>query len=90
MAPKHMFSVYDSKATAYCVPFASVNLSTALRDFAFAANDPSSEINRHPLDYSLFQIGLFDDETGVLTPQTPLNLGMAAQFINKTEVTQDA
>lgn len=90
MSVKQMFAVYDSKAATYCVPFSSVNLSTAIRDFASASNDPGTELNRNPLDYSLFHIGNFDEETGVLTSQVPCNLGMAAQFLNKTEVTQDA
>lgn len=85
---KQMFSVYDSKAKTYCTPFFSHNVSTALRDFAFAANDQTTDLHRFSLDYSLMHIGVFDEDTGLVSPFTPINLGSANQFKTE-EVTPD-
>lgn len=63
---KLMFACFDQKTKLFGLPFYSVRREQALRDFAYAANDPETEICRYSLDYSLFYIGTFDDETGEL------------------------
>lgn len=85
---KQVFSVYDSKAQTYCTPFFSVNTSTAMRDFAHAANDKGTDLYKFSLDYTLFHIGSFNEETAEITVQIPVNLGTANQFI-QNEVTTD-
>ncbi|AXH76890.1 MAG: nonstructural protein [Microviridae sp.] len=78
-----LFSVFDSKASTFCIPFVSQNDSTALRDFAHAASDRNLEIGKYPTDFSLFRIGSFDKTTGVVVPEaTPVSLGVAASLIN--------
>lgn len=78
---KFFYSVYDSKAKVFSNPFTSVNHLTATRDFNRAANDPSSDISKFPEDYTLYEIGSFDDVLGILVPhENPTNLGMAIQF----------
>lgn len=78
------FSVFDSKARVFCKPFFVPTMEVALRAFQGAANDPSHEMGRHAEDFTLFQIGEFDDENGVLTPSAQhMNCGLAAHFKNK-------
>jgi len=73
---KNIYTLYDEKAFTYCHPFYCVNDQVALRSLAIAATDPNSEISKAPLDYSLYCIGVFDDNLGVITPhQAPINLG---------------
>ncbi|NTU73867.1 hypothetical protein HGB07_06935 [Candidatus Roizmanbacteria bacterium] len=79
---KHIFSVYDNKSCAYATPFPSTNKNTALRDFANAVKDPSSQLHLNPSDFSLHQIGTFDDESALLVPTTPpLFMANASQFV---------
>lgn len=79
---KNLYSVYDSKAKTFCNPFVSQNDQTALRDFAYAANDVSTPIGQHPTDYSLFRLASFDDESGfVLTDSSASNLAIASTLI---------
>nr|QJB19143.1 MAG: nonstructural protein [Microvirus sp.] len=78
---KLIFTVFDSKALVYSTPFFSVNLGTALRDFAAACNDKNTELNKYSQDFSLHQIGEYDDDTGFITSYNAINLGLAAQFI---------
>lgn len=58
-----IYVIYDSKAKAYNKPFYQVNRDVALRTATDLANDPNVEISRYPEDYSLFCIGVYDDET---------------------------
>lgn len=76
-----MYAVYDSKAKAFCRPFFAAVEAVALRAFEGGANDPENEIGRHPNDFSLFQVGEFDDDTGVVRPlEQHINFGLASQF----------
>lgn len=67
----NLYSVRDTVAGAFCRPFAAPNNGLAIRDFDFAARDPESQISKTPQDYCLFLVGSFDEETGVITAQTP-------------------
>lgn len=79
------YAIYDSKAAVFSQPFFTQNNEVAIRSFSVTANDPQSNVSRFPADFSLHHIGEYDDETGVLTPQKPNNLGLAAQFQTSKE-----
>lgn len=77
-----IFSVYDSKALAYGVPFFMPSVGSAVRAFSDLANDPQSMVNRHPTDYVLYEVGEFDDTVGgVVSVQPFVNLGNGGNFI---------
>lgn len=59
----NMYTIYDSKAETYSKPFHMLNDSLALRSCTDLANDPNSELNRHPEDFTLFLIGEWDDNS---------------------------
>lgn len=59
-----MFSVYDKKVEAFSRPFVAPTYGAAERGFRDAANDPQSEVSKHPEDYSLMCVGWFDESTG--------------------------
>lgn len=75
-----LFSVYDSKAHIFNAPMFLRSKGEALRTFTDTANDPKSQIAKHPEDYSLHHIGSYDDNTGVVTPQNPENMGLASEY----------
>ncbi|AXH76264.1 MAG: nonstructural protein [Microviridae sp.] len=78
---KFMFSVYDSKARAYGNPFTSPRQEMAVRDFTAAVRDTSTQLNKFPEDFTLVEIGEFDDETcSFMLHKNPIPLGLAAQF----------
>lgn len=80
---KYICAVFDSKAKVYGNPFYSVNQATAIRAFSAASNDPDSELSRHPSDFTLFGLGWFDDETGVISMlEHQENHGLATQFVH--------
>lgn len=74
------YALYDSKARCFSQPFQAANTEVALRMFASTAADSQTNIHKFPTDFSLFHIGEFDDEIGVLIPLPHTNLGPASQF----------
>ncbi|SMN17374.1 Phage single stranded DNA synthesis  len=65
-----IFTIYDEKAGAYFPPFFLPTKNMAIREFDNLVNDPESQIHKHPQDYTLFYLGIFDDITAILTDLT--------------------
>lgn len=81
------FSVLDIKAGAFITPFFMQNQMMAVRLFKDCANDPAHMFCRHPDDYALYQVCEFDDASGAITPQEPLEyVGVAKQFKQQQEI----
>lgn len=77
-----IFTVYDSKAEAYLTPFFVPTTALAIRSFQSAANTADHDFNRYSADYTLFEIGSYDDHLGVVTPlDAHVNLGTALTYI---------
>lgn len=77
-----LFAVYDSAASRYLDPFVAPTAEVAIRGFKTAVNRPEHAFNSHPADYTLFQVGRFDPETGILVPANPHNLGNGVQLLD--------
>lgn len=75
------YSLYDTKAGIFNTPWFCISRGVAIRMVMDLVSDPQTTINRHPDDYTLFEIGTFDDSNGVLTSSAPVNLGVAASFV---------
>lgn len=76
-----MFSFFDTKAGFFHTPFFFHHPGQAIRAAMDLASDLSTSIGRHPADYALFQLGEFDDATGVATHHQPVNLGLVQGFL---------
>lgn len=74
------YSIQDSKAQQFNLPFFSDNHATAIRTFSQLASDQNSLPGKYPADFSLIFIGTFDSETGIFTTENHLNLGSLASF----------
>lgn len=77
------FSVFDAAAGIYNPPIFAATKGLALRGFIEAVNDSNSSLSKHLADYTLFQIGEYDDNTGELTSTTPLSCGNALEYVDK-------
>lgn len=81
-----IYSIYDNKAEAFMEPFFAVTAGLAIRRFADTANNPETTLFRHPNDFVLYEVGVFNDKAGtVLSHKNAKNLGLAAEYITKTE-----
>lgn len=58
------FAVYDSKAKFFGVPFFMQQTGLAVRAFTDLVNDANSIVHKYPGDFSLYEIGTFDDSVG--------------------------
>jgi len=68
-----VFSVRDSKAGCFNVPFFQKSHGEAERSFSMLLQDDKSMISKYPDDFDLYYVGDFDDQDGVFnaleTPQ---------------------
>lgn len=75
-----IYSIHDSKASFYDRPFFARTDGEAIRLFSDAINDEKTPISAHYADFTLFGLGEFDEQTGVITPVTPRSLGNGVDF----------
>lgn len=77
-----IFTIYDSKMEAYMQPFFMVSKGAAIRAFTDSVNNKETQFNKHPEDFTLFDVGEYDDSTGKFSNQiTPISLGLAIDYI---------
>lgn len=77
-----IFSVYDCKTEAYAQPFFMKTKGEAVRGFTDVSNDKSTNIAKYPEDFTLFEIGEYDDSNGMIKPHdTPVSVGKAIEFV---------
>jgi hypothetical protein len=65
MTNKIIFAVRDVKADAYLPPFFMNTKGQAIRALQDSASqDPNSAFARHPQDFDLYLLGMYDDVSG--------------------------
>lgn len=77
----NMYSIYDSAVNAYMRPFFCTADGQATRMLSDVARDPSHDIGKHPEDYALFRIGVFDEETGTVEGIDPRCVARAHELV---------
>lgn len=81
MATVKVFALYDLKGKFYAPPFVAPTVGMASRSFADIARSPESIVYKHPEDYILYQIGNYDDNSGVLEAVIPpVHIASAIEF----------
>lgn len=82
MSVLKVFSVFDSGVGAYMRPFYDVARGAALRSFCDIAQDTTSAIGKHPQDFTLFELGEYDDSNATFNlHKTPVSLGLAIEML---------
>ena len=89
-----MYSVFDSKAEQFTPPFSAGNDALAVRVFSGACSEPTHDFHRHAEDFTLFKVGEFDQEKGVIVPCSPESIVTAivvvSQIANQMDLGQVA
>ncbi len=62
-----MFSIFDVQAQAYLPPFWLGQTAMAIRIFSDCVNSDDHQFGKHPGDYTLFELGTFDDSVCVVS-----------------------
>ncbi len=77
----NMYSIFDQASGLYCRPFFSQSDGEAIRSFTDLAVDAEHPVGKHAADYTLFRLGIFDDNDGKLTNEVNTVLGNALERI---------
>lgn len=76
-----VLAVYDEKVKAYIEPWYARTTAAAIRSFESAVNDPKTQLSQHPSDFTLFEIGEWDDDKGEIQMyEAKKSLGLAQEF----------
>jgi hypothetical protein len=77
-----VFSVYDTKTEAYMTPLFFQSKGQAVRSFTEVANDKDHAIGKYPEDFTLFEIGIWEDADCKFDLYlTPMSVGKAIEFL---------
>ncbi len=77
----NIYSIYDTASGLYSRPFYSQSDGEAIRSFSDIATDAEHQIGKHPADYTLFRLGIFDDRSGKLTDEDNSSLANALERV---------
>lgn len=59
-----LYVIYDSKSETYSAPTANPARGQAIRAFSDGVNGGQGVLADHPGDFTMFEIGTFDPQTG--------------------------
>jgi len=80
---KLYYAVKDLAVQAFGTPFLVRAKGEAIRSFQDEVNkkDGNSAIAQHPEDYELYQLGEYEEETGLITGKDPVLIARAKDLI---------
>ena len=81
-----VYTVNDSCSGIYDRPFVGRSDGESLRSFTDIACDADHPIGKHPEHFSLWRVGTFDDNTGVVDPEVPVCIGKAIDLVAASRV----
>lgn len=62
------FTIKDEKANSFNLPIFFNNTDLAVRAFSDILLNPATVVSKHPQDFTLYQLGTFNDLNGQITP----------------------
>lgn len=76
-----VFAIHDAKAEAYLQPFFMANKGSAIRAITDIVTKPDHQFAKYPEDFTLFELGEYDDSNGQMLPHlTPIPLAKAIEL----------
>lgn len=66
MICQNVYSVFDLKGETFSQPFFCVTDAAAKRLFGDACLDRETPVGRHPEDYALYRVGIWNADVGAL------------------------
>jgi hypothetical protein len=69
-----VYSVFDKATGAFLPPFFVRSKGEAIRSFSEACSNDGHQFAKHMLDYTLFDLGSFDDNSGVIAGTEPVRV----------------
>lgn len=84
----NVYSIFDTATKAYMRPFFMQADGQAMRAFSDLVADRDHDVGRHPEDYSLMRIGVWDDQTAKYAAEEPDSLLTGLQVLAERTVVQ--
>lgn len=76
-----IYAVHDSKVGAYLKPFTMRSNGEAIRAWTQTCNGNESQFSQTPADFTLVELGTYNEETGTIKPHADkIPLGTALDF----------
>lgn len=72
-----LFAIFDRAADQYMTPFAAPTAALAMRSFEQGMADGMNLFATHRQDFSVYELGDFDQATGILTGTHPRRIDTA-------------
>lgn len=76
-----IYAIFDQATAAYSRPFFLQTDSQATRTFTDSIVSKDSEFGAHPADYTLYRIGVYNDQTAKLTPRDNVKIATALELV---------
>ncbi len=83
------YAIFDTCSGIYEKPFFSTADAVVKREFQDIAVSADHPISKHPEHYSLWRLGMFDNETGKLTDEMNECLWTAMEAISQLQVVDE-
>lgn len=80
-----LFTVHDKATDTFSAPVTIPSTRDAIESFTASCNDPKSAHFKHSPDFTLFQIGEFDQFKGILTLSDKKLVANASSLIKHGE-----
>lgn len=85
-----VYSIFDSAAGVFTAPTIDISDASAVRNFQSALANSGSIMNFKPEDFSLYQIGTFDVESGHIDSfSVPSRLTVGFDGDNRKEIVNE-
>lgn len=84
-----IYAVLDKAAGFFSSVHTAQNDAVAIRSFSDAARMPDTVFNQHPEDFTLVQVGTFDDQTGQVEPCQHMMIAKAIDFVGGPVVVKE-
>lgn len=82
-----LVSVFDEASKIWSLPRPAIQKADALRSFVDEVKNPESFVSKHSEDFSLYEIAIHDDETGLIhAHEKPQLIDRAKNYISETNV----
>jgi len=82
---QNIYTIYDVASGAYGRPFFCQADREAMRSFTDISVDAEHPVGQHPSDYTLFRIGTYNDNTGIIEGKPPEKILTALEAISASQ-----
>lgn len=78
-----IYTIFDAAVQEYQTPFFAINPMVAVRNFRIAALDEKTVLGQAPSDFSLYEIGTWHPDEGVIKEYAPIFVINGSDLLNQ-------